>query len=214
MIQTWAAEISFLLEEKAYCNLYKKVPEFRKKKADRLKTAVGRAQSVGVWILLERMRAFYGLGEEAAFNLSHSGRYALCSVEDSGKRDVRLGCDIETAKHGGVKVADRFFCESEAAYIMSRETQEGRAEAFCRYWVLKESFMKAVRLGLKLDMRSFEIAFDDRNRPVLIRQPRGIGGTYFYREYSHEKIEAKIAVCSTEDCFGELKLVSLSDEKI
>ena len=53
------------------------------------------------------------------------------------------------------------------------------ADAFFRYWVLKESFMKAVRLGMKLDTRKFEIEFDKEDHPVLVKKAGGISGKIF-----------------------------------
>ena len=66
---------------------------------------------------------------------------------------------------------------------MSGKTPEERADIFYRYWVLKESFLKATRFGMKLSLDSFEIRLG--NPPVLIRKPDLFRQDYYYREYEH-----------------------------
>lgn len=213
MIQTWIADVTPLLDERIYRKYYDRLPKWRKEKADTLKN-LKRAQSVGVWALYQSMKETYGFSEETVYNLSHSGRYALCAVDTgrNGKngrgRSVKLGCDVEMIKGIRAGVARRFFCPKEEAYIMAQETEEKRAEEFYRYWVLKESFIKAVREGLRLELRSFEIRIVN-GKPELIRQPEEYPETYYYKEYVLEAGDAKCAVCSTDSEFGDLQQASL-----
>ena len=203
MIQTWAADSTPLLKEEIYQKYYNMAPRFRQEKADRIRFMRDRAQSIGAWVLYQRMREAYGVDDKAVFNLSHSGKYVLCSVEDSGKKQVKLGCEVEMVGTAGEKIARRFFCPAETDYIMGMPEVEERNQAFYRYWVLKESFMKATRLGMGLDMRSFEIGFDERNIPVLVQKPCEMTSDYYYKEYPELNREARIAVCSTEKIFAE-----------
>ena len=210
MIQTWIADVTPLLNEEIYYVYYRKAPHFRKEKADRLKQREGRALSIGAWTLFEEMRLHYGLSDYAVYNLSHSGTYALCSVSDRDIPGLKLGCDVEVIKDLRVKVVRRFFCEQEAARIMEMAGEEERCEAFYRCWVLKESFMKATGLGMKLDMRNFEVSFDRNDIPYLVRKPDNIEGTFFYREYQVPGVGAKVAVCSTDGSFGRIEKKDLS----
>ncbi len=146
MIRTWIADITPLLDSEVYEQYYGKVPGFRQEKADHIKDSRKRAQSIGAWILYEKMCERYKLSSENIYNLSHSGDYVLCSVEDSGKKDIKLGCDIEEIEKLHLKLIKRYFLENEKEYILEQTTEEERKEAFYRYWVLKESFMKATRL--------------------------------------------------------------------
>lgn len=189
MIRTWAADIRPLFEEVRYEKYYRALPDFRKEKADRLRDVRGKAQSVGVWSLLTMVRGTYGVSEETVFNLSHSGNYVICSV-DMGSASVseermcgsiKLGCDVEEIKMPCMNVARRYFCPSEYETILSMETESERAAAFYRFWVLKESFMKATRLGMALDMQSYEIELS--NPPVLLKQPEQFPETYYYQEF-------------------------------
>ena len=102
MIRTWTASIVPLYEEDFYRLCYGQVPSFRREKADRMKGKQVRAQSVGVWLLYERMKKEYGIEADTAYNLSHSGDYVLCSV--STERHAKVGCDIEEVKEPNLKM--------------------------------------------------------------------------------------------------------------
>ena len=93
-VKTFLADISDLLNEKNYQKIYKKVPAFRQEKADRLKHREDQAQSVGAWYLWMKIQERHKIPQDAgqSFNLSHSGKYVLCSAGVSGER---VGCDIE-----------------------------------------------------------------------------------------------------------------------
>lgn len=207
MIQTWIADVTPLLDEQVCRTYYNRLPGWRREKANKLK-GLKRAQSVGAWALYQRMRELYEVSDTEVYNLSHSGRYALCAVETEANKDTKLGCDVEMIKNIRSGVARRFFCSDEEAYIMNQKTKERQAEEFYRYWVLKESFIKAVREGLKLDLRSFEIRIED-GEPVLVCQPEKYPEKYYYKEYELEAKDAKCAVCSTDSEFGELQFASL-----
>lgn len=221
MIQTWIVDVTPLMDGQTYRKYYAMLPGWRKEKADRMRRGEDKALSVGAWILYQCMLKEYGISEDAVYNLSHSGRYALCSLEVSEilKREgdeplktddgaVKLGCDVEMIGEFQPKIAKRFFCPSEEAYILEQDSSELQAETFYRYWVLKESFVKATRQGLKIDLRSFEIGMTDGD-PKLIRQPEEYPEKYYYREYQVAAGDARVAVCSTESEFGELRVANI-----
>jgi len=200
MIVTWLADVSVLQEESAYKKYYEQVPDFRREKADRLKMQEDKALSVGVWILYEKIKKEYCLHGNEIFNLSHSGNCAICTIAFG--IDAQVGCDIEKIDERCLlRVAKRYFCEEEYEQIRS-------SEEFYRYWVLKESFMKATRLGSNLAMNSFSFAFMDDGRPFLQKKP--FEKEYFFKEYAVENLPYKIAVCSDVDAFApEIKIVKL-----
>lgn len=195
MIQTWIADISPLYDEKFYRAVYETLPDFRQKKADKTAFQKNKAQSAGAWALLMKIREEYNISESAAFNISHSGDYVICSA-DTGRGDASVGCDLEQIKDINLKVAKRFFCPSESECILSQPDDQGRQEMFCRFWVLKESFMKATRRGMALDMQSFEIKPGEP--PVLVKKPEEFADEYYYREYTVPGILYRMAVCSTD----------------
>lgn len=148
-------------------------------------------------MLLREIRSKYKITEKAAFNLSHSGDYVLCSIDIDCRAQTQVGCDIETVGRADIKVAKRFFCTSEYNAILREENKTLQRDLFYRLWVLKESFMKATKEGMSLDMSSFEIELG--TPPALIRQPKRFPRKYYCKEYEVSDIPCKIAVCSTED---------------
>ena len=156
MIHTWLADVSALHEETAYRTYYEQVPEFRKEKANHLRRQEDKALSIGAWILLQMMEEEYHLQGNYAFNLSHSGNCALCTIATMDS--VSVGCDIERIGKARTGMAERFFCPEELERIQTTED-------FYRFWVLKESFMKATRKGSNLALNAFGFAFTEENLP-------------------------------------------------
>lgn len=196
MVRAWIADTAPLYEKECYEKYYKGLPRFRKEKADGLRTANAKAQSVGAWSLWEKIRAEYGLPESSVFNLSHSGTMVMCAAAlDDGK--VKVGCDLEQIKDLRQKIAERFFCREEYLAIMEGRTEEERCQTFYRYWVLKESFMKATRKGMAMPLDAFAVRLGDP--PVLTKQPAEFPEPFYYREYQKDGLPYKMAVCSTDE---------------
>lgn len=210
MIHTYIADVTPLLEEAVYEAFYKKAPDWRKEKAARLRTAQGRAQSIGVWRLFEMACEEVGVDEQYPYNLSHSGTYVLCALSDKMNKKVKVGCDIEIIEELRINVAERFFTERENERIRAAKTEGERRDLFFRFWVLKESFMKATRLGMALDTRAFEIELPNYGNPILAYKPQEFSETYYYKEYEARGVEAKAAICTTEEIIAkELRIMEL-----
>lgn len=204
MVLTWIGDVRPLLQGSCYLRYWRQLPASRQEKADRYRFPMGRALSVGVWILWQQARAIYGLPQDAPFNLSHSGSYALCSAEigpeeRSSAGPVQVGCDVEQITAYQEGVARRFFCPEEYQHIQSQDDPRVQTELFYRYWVLKESFIKATRQGMAmaLDSFSFDIDIGYQKHPVLTSCPAP------YRKEDHHFCEFTLAsyraaVCSTD----------------
>ena len=139
--------------------------------------------------------------QEAVFNLSHSGDYVLCAYSDVAKAQV--GCDLEEVKELRLSVARRFFGEREYRHIAETKDPECKTWLFYRYWVLKESFMKATRKGMAMDMRSYEIGWDQVESSDA-RSLRSMRMHITAGEYRMEWVHAAMAVCTTDPDIGEL----------
>lgn len=194
MVKTWMADISPLYKKDILQEHMECLPPWRREKAERLSNPQAKAQSVGVWRLWQEAQKREGLKGDTVFNLSHSGDYVLCAFSDRPQEEV--GCDIEIVKTFLPGVAKRFFTDRECSHLEAVEEGE-RTELFFRYWVLKESFMKATRLGTRLDTRSFEIGWE-KEIPILRKKPVQFSREYVYRELFPERGDLKAAVCSTD----------------
>ena len=198
MVKAWAADVTPLYDRDCYERYHAMAPDFRKQKADRILLPEMKAQSVGVWILWEKIRERYQIPEDMPHNFSHSGSLVMCAVcvDDCG---AQVGCDVEKKGDLRLKVAQRFFCREEYDTIIAEDKEEDRIELFYRYWVLKESFMKATGKGMALPADQFCIRLG--SPPILIRKPEEFAGPYYYCEYSPGDMPYKMAVCSSDKQF-------------
>ncbi len=85
------------------------------------------------------------------FSLSHTSGVAACAVTHD--RDV--GVDVEKLTQSApLDVAQQFFSAQEAAELVALPDAM-RTERFFEYWTLKESYVKARGLGLRLPLDQF-----------------------------------------------------------
>ncbi|WP_191089407.1 4'-phosphopantetheinyl transferase family protein [Paenibacillus spiritus] len=85
------------------------------------------------------------------FNLSHSGDWVVCAVAAAP-----VGVDVEELREAPLEIAERFFHNKERR-LLNAASPEERGELFYRLWTLKESYIKAVGLGLSLALDSFSV---------------------------------------------------------
>lgn len=88
-----------------------------------------------------------------AISISHRAGRALCAVVPRG---VAVGCDVEHVEPRDEALVDDFFAPDEAATVRRRE---GRARDLlvALVWSAKESALKLLREGLRLDTRSARV---------------------------------------------------------
>lgn len=99
-----------------------------------------------------------------SFNLSHADGKALVAVSVPGP----VGVDIERATGRSFSpLADRFFSSREAQAVRTAP-DEDRPSQFLAYWTCKESFVKALGLGLSHPLDRFEIRFADSPRQAEV----------------------------------------------
>ena len=154
---------------------------------------------MAAWTLWEyvRRQSPQIMSNDVVYNLSHSGHYVMCAYSD--KADAKVGCDLEMVGRQRLSVAKRFFCEAEYQHILNTRSEEEQLRLFYRYWVLKESFMKATREGMALGTDTFEIGWKLDGEPVLVKKPEAYPEIYYYKEYTAEGVEACMAVCTTDE---------------
>ena len=110
------------------------------------------------------------IGQGLEFNLSHSGGYALCAIT----KNTPVGIDIEKIRARDpahyVRVANRFFSESEANVIRNAPINEVTS-LFFSCWTRKEAYLKRHGLGLNLPLSSFTVNVDPSESARLIDTP-------------------------------------------
>ncbi|AQS04673.1 4'-phosphopantetheinyl transferase family protein [Clostridium beijerinckii] len=122
------------------------------------------------------------------FNISHSGEYVLCVVDNKP-----VGIDIEEIKYIEYEeIAKRFFTAREFDYIVNQELCF-QLNSFYEIWTLKESYIKCLGQGLSIPLKSFSIELEKyENMKMLINTK--------YKEYTLKLFDInlgyKIAVCS------------------
>ena len=93
-----------------------------------------------------------------AISISHRAGIAVCAIAMCG---AALGCDVELIEpRSGSFVADYF--TSEEQELISREPEEARPHLVTLLWSAKESALKALRDGLRLDTRCVAVTFDSQ----------------------------------------------------
>jgi len=91
---------------------------------------------------------------EWVISLSHSGDCGLCAVV---QRPAVVGCDIETVGRRGEEFVVDWFTAAERALVESIDAAEQRSRLVTLVWSAKESALKALGVGLRLDTREVEV---------------------------------------------------------
>lgn len=90
-----------------------------------------------------------------SISLSHRAGVGACALAPSC---VLLGCDLETVEfHGDAFAADYFTAEEQA--LVAKFEAEDRLRLLALLWSAKESALKLLREGLRLDTRHVAVSF-------------------------------------------------------
>lgn len=123
--------------------------------------------------------------EDINFNISHSGDFVVCAVDDKP-----IGIDIEQIIDIDYKsIAESFFSKDEVQFILNA-SDENKLHRFYEVWTLKESYIKAKGMGLSIPLNSFCFNFDDYNIKLV-----GNENGYVFKQFNLFS-GYKMAVCS------------------
>ncbi|NWS75195.1 ADPPT transferase, partial [Crotophaga sulcirostris] len=93
------------------------------------------------------------------FNVSHQGDYAVLAAEP----ELQVGIDIMKTNLPGsnsipsfFRIMKRQFTETEWGVIKSMSNEWRQLDMFHRHWALKESFLKAVGVGIGFNLQRIE----------------------------------------------------------
>ena len=98
------------------------------------------------------------------FNLSHSGRMAAACFT----RDGIAGIDIEAIREIEHDVAGRFFSEAEQRQLASLPSDQW-LRGFFNCWTRKEAYVKALGLGIGIDLTAFDVELNPGADPAVLR---------------------------------------------
>jgi 4'-phosphopantetheinyl transferase len=92
-------------------------------------------------------------------SLSHRSGLGVCAVAQTCRLGPALGCDLERIEpHSDPFLADYFTIEEQSQV---REAASGdRCRLVALLWSAKESLLKALRLGLRVDTRSVNVKLE------------------------------------------------------
>jgi 4'-phosphopantetheinyl transferase len=96
----------------------------------------------------------------AAISLSHRGGVAACAVTRS---NGVLGCDLEIIEPRSEAFLTDYFTAEEQSFVMGTCVGD-RSRLLALLWSAKESALKALRTGLRLDTRSVTVGLFDALR--------------------------------------------------
>jgi len=129
--------------------------------------------------------------EFSCFNLSHTGNIALLAIAESGD----IGIDAEAIRPDTdiTSLSQRFFASSESEEILCLP-QEKRTDAFFACWTRKESYVKALGIGLSARLDSFRVNVNSNESPKLISADFDRAERWSLIDISEPGVAATIAV--------------------
>jgi 4'-phosphopantetheinyl transferase len=96
-------------------------------------------------------------------SISHRAGIAACAVGESG---AMLGCDLEIVEpRSDAFVSDYFTAEEQE--VVRQACPADRFTLIALIWSAKESALKALHAGLRIDTRSLSVVLDDANMAVI-----------------------------------------------
>jgi 4'-phosphopantetheinyl transferase len=104
-------------------------------------------------------------GSTLRFNLSHSGEKCLIAITEG--REVGVDVERIRALDDWREIAERFFAKRETTRLSSLPAALVKT-AFFATWSRKEAYIKALGLGLALDLGAFEVEVDPRKEARLL----------------------------------------------
>jgi 4'-phosphopantetheinyl transferase len=203
-VKVYVADVKALEDAELFNRLYALVPARRQKKINEISFAKDKRCSLGAELVLKKALCDIGITEyefsfgergkpyingenKIYFNLSHAWGRVMCVISQK-----EVGCDVEKIRDVDLRVAKRFFFADEYETIFAQETPEEQKDMFFRFWTLKESFMKATGLGMKLPLDSFCVSLNDDGVSLTHSYS---DDNYYLKEFFLEK-DYKYSVCS------------------
>ncbi len=127
------------------------------------------------------------------FNVSHSGEWVVCAISDSV-----VGIDVEKIKPTDFNISKRFFSKDENDFLICKDGPQ-KLDTFYDLWTLKESYIKAVGMGLHMSLSEFSIVIYNG----LIYLKNQIENQLFNFKQFTIDIQYKLSVCLGNEFYDE-----------
>ncbi|MDI3310009.1 MAG: 4'-phosphopantetheinyl transferase superfamily protein, partial [Thermoanaerobacterium sp.] len=132
------------------------------------------------------------------FSISHSCQWVSVAVDRKS-----LGIDVEKIRNVNLNVAKRFFSRDEFEDMIK---SPDKIDYFFTLWTLKESYVKALGMGLHIPLSSFTIKIGDEIKLLSEKNSK-----YYFRQFYVDD-GYKMAVCAEDDEFQEdVNIINLND---
>lgn len=95
--------------------------------------------------------------DDLHFNVSHSGKYAVAVISNQ-----EVGVDVQQIKPYNEKVVKKCFTEKEKVHFYKIEEAQRDLE-FATIWAMKESYLKAIGIGITEKLDGFETEYDEKS---------------------------------------------------
>ena len=93
---------------------------------------------------------------DSGISISHRDGLAVCAISPG----AAVGCDLEAVEPRSSRFVNDFFTERERMAVETT-TDAHRERVVALTWSAKESALKVLRVGLRRDTRSVQVAFDN-----------------------------------------------------
>ena len=202
----YISKINILDNEEDYNKAYNSLSSFRKNKVDKYKFINDKKLAIIAELLLKIGLKDLGIYDDVEyefnkynkpylknidnlfFNYSHSKDFVICLLSSD-----EVGCDIEYIRDIDINSMSKFFNDSERTFI---NKSNNKLDSFYRFWTLKESFMKAVGYGFNIDLKDFEIIFNDNN--VDIKESIN-NNKYYFKEINIDNYKCSLCLLNDKD---------------
>lgn len=196
------AKISDIMAEFEEKQIYDRLPDFRRKAADRYHNRADRERSMTAGLLLcfcmqkrgvsfeetpcftEHGKMYFPDCERLYVNLTHGGDYAACVL---ASHDV--GIDLEPVRAFRENVAGRICGKEELRRLMAEENEEEKNRYFTRLWTVKESVAKLSGEGIAMLLQSHRVRKGSKksSEPAVYTRTYTPAPDYFLSVSSHEE---------------------------
>lgn len=129
--------------------------------------------------------------EDTYFNNSHSGRWVVSAISN-----FPVGIDVEFISEMDLSIASHCFSRQEFLDLSALDDDQSRLEYFFDLWTLKESYIKAIGLGLSMELSSFTIRKNNHSIQLHTSSSSEYDH-YFFKQYEVDS-QYKMSICTQQ----------------